>query len=189
MANPTLRRAPRWRDQISLYSEVAPDGRYGIVLARGDTQRWLTYEQVLLHCTATIRAAVYAEHDAAVFKQLTGTLELPLTHAGETVNDLRKRRPPVDAQALQPLGLEPSVTVKGKPFLVVKVAGHTVGQWSPADARQHAMACLELAAAVTLDNNYFDFMTDGDGAIPENAARNMVGDLTQHIGTHKVVKA
>lgn len=189
MANPTLRRAPRWRDQISLYSEVGPDGRYGIVLARGDTQRWLTYEQVLLHCTATIRAAVCAEHDAAVFKQLTGPLELPLTHAGQTVQDLRDRRPPVDAQALQPLGLEPGVTVKGKPYLVVSMGGRKVGQWSPADARQHAMACLELAAAVSLDNNYFDFMTGGDGVMPENVARNVVGDLAEYMTRYKVVEA
>lgn len=189
MANPTMRRAPRWRDQISLYSEVTPEGRYGIVIARGETERWLTYDEVLLHCTATIRAAVSAEHDAAVFKQLTGPLKLPLTHAGETVNDLRKRRPPVDAQALQPLGLTPQVTAAGKPYLLVKMGGHTVGQWSPADARQHALACLELAAAVALDNNYYDFMTGADGVMPENVARNVVADLGKFIGRHTVVEA
>lgn len=173
-------------------SEVTPDGRYGIVLSRGDAERWLSYEEVLLHCTATIQAAVRAEHDAAVFKQLTGPLELPFEHAGLTVQDLRDMRPPVDAQALQPLGLEPGVTMAGKPFLVVRVGGHKVGQWTPADARNHAMACLELAAAVPLDNNYFDFMTgreDGEKVFPAHVARNVIGDLSQYLGRHKVVEA
>lgn len=169
-------------------SEITPDGRYGIVLSWGDTVRWLSHEDVLLHCTETVRAAVCAEHDAAVFKQLTGKLELPATHAGETLQDLRDRRPPADAQALQPLGLEPGVTLDGKPFLVVSVGGRKVGQWTPADARNHAMACLELAAAVPLDNAYFDFMT-GDGVMPQHVGRNVVGDLGQYLGRHQVVQA
>lgn len=181
-------RPPRRRDEISLCSEMTPEGRYGIVLSRGDAMRWLSREEVLLHCAATIAAAVAAEHDAAVFKQLTGPLELPVDHAAETLNDLRKRRPPADAQALQPIGLEPGVTTQGKPFLVVSVGGHKIGQWTPGDARNHAMACLELAAAVPLDNAYFDFMTD-DHVMPHQVARNVIGDLANFLGRHKVVEA
>jgi len=170
-------------------SEVTPEGRYGIVLSRGQTMRWLTYEEVLLHCTATIAAAVCAEHDAAVFTQLTVKLELPADHAVATVEDLRKRRPPVDRQALQPLGLEPGINMQGKPYLKVSIGGHKVGQWTPGDARNHAMACLELAAAVPLDNAYFEWMTTGDGMIPSHVGRNIVGDLGSHLGRHKVVEA
>lgn len=170
-------------------SEVTPDGRYGIVLSYGQTVRWLSYDDVLAHCTATIRATVAAEHDAAVVRQLHHTLGMSLQDAGAVLMELRGARLRPDAQALQPLGLEPGVTVEGKPFLTLSVGGHQVGQWGPAEARNHAMACLELAAAVSLDNAFYDFLTTGDGSLPENTARSVVGNLGQYIGRHAVVEA
>ena len=188
MANPQRKSPPRRRDEISIASEILPDGRYGIVLAYGKTVRWLDKEQVYLHCHAVVQATVRAEHDAAVFRQLHHSVGLPMDVAGEMVDRLRKARNPLDAQALQPLGLVPGVTVAGKPFLELLVNGHKVGQWGPEEARQHAMGCMELAAAVDCDNAYRDCLMDEVGVEENRVAYGMVGELAKDLARYTVVQ-
>lgn len=187
MTNPKRRSPERRRDQISVASEVLPDGRYGIVLSYGKTVRWLSREDVTLHCQVVVEAAVRAQHDAAVFKQLHHRVGLPLEEVGLMVQQVRDARPPLDAQAIQPLGLEPGVTVEGKPFLAIRVGGRKVGQWTPGDARDHALGCLELAAAVDLDNRYRDVLVEQVGV--GDRAYQMVSELGRDLATYKVVEA
>lgn len=185
MTSPKKKSPSRRRDEVSLCSEVLPDGTYGIVLSRGDSVRWLSREDVYRHSMAVMSASIRAEHDAAIFRQLTGELNLTPTDAAHMIADLRERRAPVDAQALQPLGLEPGVTIQGKPFLVLSVGGHKIGQWKPQDARQHALACMELAEAVPRDNDYFTFLSTAmelDGG----QARAVVSGLAEFIGHYTV---
>lgn len=188
MANPRMKSPPRRRDEISIASEILPDGRYGIVLAYGKNVRWLDKETVYRHCQAVVQATVRAEHDAAVFRQLHFSVGLPVDVAGDMVERLRKRRNPLDAQALQPLSLEPGVTIAGKPFLGLLVNGHKVGQWGPEEARQHAVGCLELAAAVDLDNAYRDVLMTEVGVEENRVAYGMVGELSKELTLYTVVK-
>lgn len=166
-------------------SEILPDGRYGIVLSHGETVRWLSREDVMLHCQTVVEATVRAEHDAAIFKQLHHTVGMAAELAGEVLVRVRARRTPLDAQALQPLGLEPGVTLAGKPFLVLSVGGRKVGQWESADARNHALACLELAAAVDADNLYRDVLVEELEL--EDRAYAMVGELGKELTMYTVV--
>ena len=166
-------------------SEILPDGRYGIVLSHGKTVRWLSREDVTRHCQTVVEATIRAEHDAAIFKQLHHKVGMTPELAGEVLVRVRDRRTRLDAQALQPLGLEPGVTIEGKPFLVLSVGGVKVGQWYPADARNHALACLELAAAVEADNRYRDVLVEDLDL--EDRAYAMVGSLADELVFYTVV--
>lgn len=161
---------------MTLLSEVHPDGTYGVTLRRGETSRWLTREQVYAHAAEVVTAARRAEYDAALLRQLHGELGLPVQEVGMTVQTIREQRVPLDVEALNPLRLEPCATPEGKAFLVLSIGAHKVGQWTPGDARRHAMACLDLAEVVRLDNGYFAFLTGGDG-VPEGPARAAVAGL------------
>lgn len=171
---------------MSLCSEVMPDGSYGIVLARGEAVRWLDREDVYLHAMAVMSATVRAEHDAAIFRQLRDKLGMDFQDAGHMLEMVRRGRPPVDAQALQPLGLEPGVTQDGKPSMVVFLGGHKIGQWDLTEARRHALACMELAEAVDRDNGYFTYLSE-ELELGEKC-RVLVGTLSEHMDTYTVVK-
>lgn len=185
MANPRRKSPPRRRDEISLASEIMPDGRYGIVLSHGKTIRLMDVNDVTAHCREVIAAAVRAQHDAAVLKQLHHRVGIPLDAVGEVLERVRARRPELNVHATHPLGLVPGVTLAGKPFIELLVNGRKVGQWDPEDARNHALGCLELAAAVGLDNVYRDVLVEdidlGDRAY------GMVGELSKELTLYKVM--
>jgi hypothetical protein len=185
MAIPKRKTPERRRGEISMCSEVLPDGRYGIVMSHGKTVRLMDRADVTLHCQVVMEAAVRAQHDAAILNQLHRTAGVPLEAAGEVLARVRARRIPLDAQALQPLGLEPGVTLRGKPFIAVKVGGRVVGEWEPGDARNHALGCLELAAAVDLDNHYRDVLTEDIDVGDRSYA--MVSELGKELKRYKVV--
>lgn len=165
---------------ITIHSDVLADGSYGIVIHDGaDTVRALTRDEAYAHAQAVLAAAQRAEYDAAVFLQLTRKLGLPVEVASASVQDLRDVRVSLDASALHPLGLEPGATVEGKPYIVVSLEGDRVGQWTPADARLHAAAALELAEVVRLDSDYYEWLRTSPG-VEEGRARAAVDDLVNH---------
>jgi hypothetical protein len=113
-------------------------------------------DQVGPYAALVVRRSIEAEHDAAVLSLLT-SLGLPLDEAVQVVaRDIRPERV-TENEVTAPLTLEPGVAAKDdgggfRPFLKVIVDGLDTGQWSPRQARQHAMAVLSVLAAADLDS-------------------------------------
>lgn len=173
---------------ITIQSDVLSDGRYGIVISEGmDIVRAMSAQSAYKHAQEVLKAAQRAKYDAAIFLQLTHKFSLPPVDAGHIVADIRKKRRPLDEKALSPIGLEPGATIEGKPFLIVSVRGEAVGQWTPRDARGHALVALELAEVVSLDTAYYNYLRNdqanhlrSDWGLDETTARSIVGDIMNY---------
>lgn len=163
---------------VWVQSDIAADGTYVVSLVFSSERAvTLSPDEARRHAETVLAAAHRAEHDAAVLTQLHGKLKIPLEDAGKTVGELRGDRPPLDPDALTPLGLEPCVAAADKrPFLAVSVDGKKVGQWETADARAHALALLEVVEAVNLDAAYHRYLV-GTIGIESDRARVVVDDL------------
>lgn len=173
---------PESSNVITVLSDVAPDGRTYIVTVHldGNTARTLDRDQGYAWASTVLAAATRAEHDAAVFRQLTRTVGLPQHLAASFLAGLRADRPELDADTTAPMRIEPGVAVHGEPFLAVFINDTQVGQWTCADARSHATGILEVVTAVDLDAAYFRYMVSAMGT-DATEARNIVSDLARHI--------
>jgi hypothetical protein len=166
-------------DRIWVISDVHPDGSYRTTIQFDqDTVLPLGAGHARRYAAAVVRYAAYAEHDAAVVRQMHGKLGLPLAEAAAVVAELRQQRagePPANDTA--PLALEPGVSGRtGNAFLVVRVKGKVISQWTPDDARQHAVHVLDVLAGVDLDTAYYRYLHTNVG-LGEPQARAAVGDL------------
>lgn len=105
------------------------------------------------YAAALIARAVQAEHEAALVATLRAyamTEEL-VTEALGTVRTERDRYG-VSRRVTHPLSLYPGVSLfTGAPFLRVEADDLPTWQWSPADARGHALHVLEVIAASEAD--------------------------------------
>jgi hypothetical protein len=127
-----------------------------------------------------LEAVGRADYDAAVYAQLS---KLGITDSAvvQVVTDLRADRPPLDTAATAPLELVPGVSHRNRRgFLTLKVHGEEVGQWELADARHHALACLEVQTAVDLDAGYRAALV-GIIGLDDAHARNVVAGLAEHL--------
>lgn len=165
--------------KVFVASDVTDHGYVATLSVDADQTRVLTPAESIRYAAAVLDAAARAEYDGAVFAQMSGIDGIGTQSAAMLVLDLRKDRPPLDGDALTPLGLEPSVNPEGKPFLVVSIAGEKVGQWTPAEARGHALNVLEVVAAVDLDSAYYRLLR-GIVGLDEHRARNIVSELGNH---------
>lgn len=167
-------------DGIIVRSDVAPDGTYVVAIEAGPDDAWvLDRPHVHAHGIAVVEAAARAEYDAAVLDQLIG-LGIEQDAAGQMVSDMRAERPPLDTAATAPLELVPGVARRdGRGFLALMLHGKQIGQWEPADARSHAMACFEVTAAVDLDAIYRKTLV-GIVGLDDPTARAVVGELAEH---------
>lgn len=163
---------------ITVLSDVAPDGRTYIATVQldGNTARTLDRDQGYAWAATVLAAAAQAEHDSLILRQLHGTVGMPLELAASCVADLRADRPPLDDKTTAPMRLVPGVNRKGEPFIGVHIHGTQVGQWTCADARQHAAGIFEVIAAVDLDAAYYRYLIGSIHVEPERA-RNIVGAL------------
>lgn len=155
-----------------------PDGTYHPVLEIDeDTAFPLTPDTAHAHATAVLAAVARAEYDAAVLHQMGSGGEQNRQHAGQLVRALREDRPPIAWPS--PLTLDPGVSAfTGRPFVVVQIHGRPVGQWTPQDARGHAVHVLEVVEGARLDTAYHQRLV-GFGVDPGKAAR-IVDDLGNH---------
>lgn len=165
---------------VWIKTEPSTDGSAYVVTAEfsDDRAKTLTPEVALRYGSAVLAAAQRAEYDAAVARQLT-RIGSDLDAALQIVTDLRNDRPPLDDEATAPLALDPGVNKRLAPFLVVKIDGEAVGQWTVGAAREHASHVLEAVAAADLDSNYYRALT-GIVGLDEGRARAVVGDLGQY---------
>lgn len=163
---------------IWVISDVAPDGTYvTTVHATDDVAFTLTPAETMAYAAAVMGVCARAEYDAAVVAQLLAT-GMDVCLAVSVVIDLRAERPPVAFAT--PLSFEPFVIGPTRePQLYVLVNGERYSQWTPADAVQHVMQVLEVAAGVDLDAAYRRYLV-GPIAMDDKLARALVGALANH---------
>lgn len=125
---------------------------------------------------AVLRACEYADHDAAVFAQLTKKLSLPERDAGGIVARLRDDRPAIQDAATAPLRFTPIIAARDhSPQILVHYGdGVELTQWTPADARGHALYVLQSTIVVETDTAYRRFMRT---AVNPGTAEAVVQDL------------
>lgn len=160
-------------------SEPAVDGsEYVVTLSIDDDHSIvLDRERAVEYVWALLTIVGCSEYDAAVLGQVTRKMGLGLDVAGQLILDLRKDRPPVDADATKPIKFEPIVSQRThRPLLHLRVDGELVGQWEVSDARQHALHVLDAMVVADLDGAYYRCLT-GLLGVEEPRARNVVEDV------------
>lgn len=131
------------------------DGYQAVLEIDDDTAHPLTAAVAHAHAAAVTAAVARAEYDAAVLHQLGrdprhSTIPAP---AGHLIRTLRAARPAITWPT--PLTIEPGVSAFTRdPFLTVLIHGRAVGQWTPDDARGHAIHVLEVVEGAALDGAY-----------------------------------
>lgn len=173
--------APENTSTVYVQSEPLADGTYVTAVHYGaDRSRILDRQTAMAYVADIFTAAVRAEHDAAVIRQLLG-LGLDLETAAQAIADLRADRPALDDTVTVPFRLVLGVSAKtGNGFLHVHLNGVKIGQWDPRDARDHAVNVLTVLAAVDLDAAYRRYLI---GTVGIDAARagNVIADLATHL--------
>ena len=98
---------------IWVTSDLNPDGSSSYIVTvsvNNDVALSLKADAAVRYVTAVYRAAVMAEHDAAVMRQLCARLGLDRKTAGMAILDLRDDREPVQVAATSPLKFEPIIS-------------------------------------------------------------------------------
>jgi hypothetical protein len=168
-------------DNVWVTSEPSPDGStYMVSLTVGeDVAVALDRDRADRYIWAINAAINYAAYDAAVVRQMKSRPGLPMEAIGQLIVDLRKDRPPIDADATAPFRYEPVVAAKSlTPFLHIHVGGKRLGQWTLDDARQHIRHVMEVLTTADLDAAYYRCLVGLVGTEPPRA-RNVVMELAK----------
>lgn len=171
-----------------VWIKTAPDldGVYRPVLEFDeDTSHPLDQKSAMEYAYEVLRAVAIAEYEAAIYAQLSQVMQPHLGDSEElkqtiaaVLDDLRKDRAP--ATWSTPLQLRPGVSAfSGEAFLHVEIKGKLVGQWSMADARDHALGVVESVHIAELDSGYWRALRSLIN-IEDDRARNVVQDLVNH---------
>lgn len=161
-------------------SEVMPDGTYGVGISVGADRSWaLTRSQAVDYAAACVARATEAEHDAAVWTLMTKQLGMPEDLIAELlVKDIRPDRPE-DHKATEPLRFTVALGRTVGAFLKMSVDDREVGELTPADLRDHALAVLNAISAADLDAAFLRLLVGRIG-LEEDVARAVVGSLADH---------
>jgi hypothetical protein len=130
---------------------------------------------------ATVLAAVeYARYDAAIVAQILQISPGRMDLAGLIVTDLRQERLPLPSAPTSPLRFEPIVASQTcEPEISVYLGGRQIASLSTFDASDHALAVLECAVIVDLDEHYRRQLQGHMGLEPDVAAA-LVDDLIRY---------
>jgi hypothetical protein len=177
-------------------TEIGPDGRYESRVTfeedgKLDVAIVLDWTGAVQYAQAVLAAATAAEYDSLIVQQFRG-MDMDTEHIALVVSEFRKRQPKLrdpfaggrygvgkrtGASATGLFSLTPGVSAEtGEPFMVLKLRGKPVGQWTPADAREHAAFVLEIATAAEYDQLYFETLTE-DFGLDAKRAYNAVHGL------------
>jgi hypothetical protein len=171
---------PQGERSVWIKTDLTPTGYVVTLDASDDNTRILTPDEALAYAAGVLAAAARAEYDAAVLKQITGKkLSLPMAAAAEVIETMRKDRPPLDPRPTRPFTFHPGVTGAGKAFLHVDCEGEEPGQWTPKQAREHAMWVLESVAVADLDSGYLQTLVATVGSSRDTATQ-VVDDLANY---------
>jgi hypothetical protein len=165
-------------DAVWVRTDPGTDGVYRVSIdASNDTSFGLDQASALTYAMSVLDAASRAEYDAAVIRQMTKVGSGGAVHAVALVQQLRADRP--EPSPVGPLQLIPGVSAAtGDPFLAIHLNGQQVGQWTPGDARGHAVHVLECVLVADLDSAYLRGLQAI--GIEEDRARAVVDDLINH---------
>lgn len=160
-------------------SDRTPTGAYRATIhPTPDVSIPLDRRRALGYARAVITACEYADYDAAVIAQMRAA-GLGLVDAAGYVAALREMRRPVPDGDTAPLTYVPIVSqYDWRPYVHVYLHDAPLTQWTPDEARGHAMHVLSAAVAAHLDQRYYWHLTR-TGATPEQAAA-LVHDLHRH---------
>lgn len=164
---------------VWIRTDPDPEGTYRPTLEiDDDTALILTAETATIYASEILRAVAIGEHEAAIYAQLMKASGGDQEHVAMAIADLRNDRPMLDTDT--PLRLIPGISaLTSQAFFAVEVRGSRVGQWTAADARQHALTVLEAVHVAELDSAYWRFLrTHVDTS--DDVARALVGDLANH---------
>jgi hypothetical protein len=145
-------------EPTSVWIVSAPDdaGVYHLALEVGDDRSVpLKPDEAVAWGRNVLWALNAAEYDAAVLKQMTETTgdQSAAAHLVKAVREDRASSVRVGGH----LGIDlvPGVSAfTGKPFLHLMQDGKLIGQWTPDDARQHALAVLQAVENLGADTAY-----------------------------------
>jgi hypothetical protein len=169
---------------VWVVSDVTTEGSsmYTVTVHAGpDTALTLKADAAVRYVAAVYRAAVIAQHDAAVIQQLL-SLGCEEQAAASAVVDMREDREPLAVEATVPLRFEPIVAADGfKPFVIVSVRNKRVSQWTPEDCFQHGSQVMQVLAGVDLDAAYYRYLRFTVG-LDERGARVAVHKLGAFAG-------
>lgn len=154
---------------------------YSVTVSIGaDQSRVLNPTEAREYAETLLRAAAYAEYDATVFRQMSDHTGIGRRLAAGIVVDLRKDRVELDHEAMAPLRVEPGVNQNGDGFLSLFVDGEQIGQWTVADARQHAEHVLSTVVGADLDSAYHRVLM-GTIGLGRDRASQIVADLQNYV--------
>lgn len=174
--------SPEIGDAIWVISDRTIDDRYMVVVQVGpDTIVSLpTREAAEAYARTVIGAAAYAEYDAAILSQMMRVTKSDMAVSASVMADLRDRRPALDNAATAPLTFTPLVSARtNKPVIHVALNGALFSQWTPEDARGHALHVLDAAAVVGLDAAFLAYQLTELG-LDAPRARAVVDQLREH---------
>lgn len=162
--------------------DVSAAGEYCVVVRYGQdlVLPLPTPGAVTGYVTALMRAALYADYEAAVLAQTVTSGVSAEDAVGCLIRELRVRRPPVDDGATAPFRFEPFLGYRSRQGGVFLWAGpDRVGQWTVDDCRKHAVDTLIVAQAAVMDGLYRGVLVDMVG-VDDGTARRIVDDLGSH---------
>lgn len=142
-----------------------------------DSSIVLSREEAPEYAYAILGWVAQAEYDAAVLRQMETRVSKEVVV--QLILDLRALRSPIASGVTGPLALTPGVNQNGEAFLDVVIDGERVGQWSPQDARSHAISVLESQVVAGLDADYLEVLC-AKVQVSEITGRSCVQDLANY---------
>lgn len=167
-------------DSVWVRTEPTHDeAGYVVTIGAGDDlARTLSPDEAMTHARGVLAAVARAEYDSAVLRQMLKALKFDRDSAVKVLGDLRADRPPLDPGMTAPIALEPGVNAELEPFLALSIKGERVGQWTMADAREHAFFVLTSVAVADHDTGYLQVLLAI--GLDRSTALNVVADLAEH---------
>lgn len=190
--DPTNPRSGR-EEGLWVQSWALPTGRGYGVRVNVDARSWtLGRDRAIAYATTLVQRATEAEHDAAVFRLFTERLGVPAKESAETLHLSIREQRAADHSATEPLELTAGVTLDEavgaapavRPFIAMHLDGAQVGQLTPADARDHAIAVLGTIAAADLDSALRRALVGSIG-IDEARASAVIASLSEYWPTEE----
>lgn len=137
------------------------DGSYGIVLSIGPDRAWpVTRGRAHMYAMAALAIAEQADYEQALYRQLTMKMEQGQDAALMMLANFRRGVPGTDHAAFDPLDFVAGINSEGKSFVRIDLDGKGVGQISPEELRQHALAVLRNRLIAPLDTLYRRQLTE-----------------------------
>jgi len=158
-------------------SDPIPDGSYAITLSINADRAWtISRGRAHMYAMAALTIAEQADYEQALYKQLTMKMEQHQDAALMMLANFRHGVAGTDRSAFAPLDFVAGINSAGMSFIRIDLDGKGVGQISPEELRQHALAVLRTRLIAPLDALYRRQLTEVVG-LDDKTAMAGVDDL------------